>query len=100
MSTVVDLFVFRGCQAWQALQAHRWGAMRSVVQHPLAVAELPPVTMPGGSTDDRHHTMLASQLVVVDVEIVCAIGYVELHDGVIYSTGFSSPNRIPTSRVP
>jgi hypothetical protein len=35
----------------------------------------------------RGHTTLASQLVVVDVESVRAIGYVELHDGVIYSTG-------------
>jgi hypothetical protein len=46
--------------------------------------------MPGGSTEDGHHTTLASQLVVVDVEAVRSIGYVGLHDGVICSTGLSS----------
>jgi hypothetical protein len=55
--------------------------------------------MPGGSTEDGHHTTLASQLVVVDVEIVRSIGYVELHDGVIYSTELSSSNRIPSPRA-
>jgi hypothetical protein len=59
-------------------------ALRSVLQHPLAVAELSAGNHPGGPTEDGRHTALASQLVVVDVETVRSIGCVGLHDGVSY----------------
>jgi hypothetical protein len=59
-------------------------ALRSVLEHPLAAAELSAGNHPGGPTEDGRHTTLASQLVVVNVETVRSIGYVELHHGAIY----------------
>jgi hypothetical protein len=49
-------------------------ALRSVLQHPLAAAELSAGSHPGAPTEDGRHTTLASQLVVVDVETVRSIG--------------------------
>ncbi len=65
--------------------ADRWtGPFAACSSIRWAVAELSAGNHPGGPTEDGRHTTLASQLVVVDVETVRSIGYVELHDGVIY----------------
>jgi hypothetical protein len=54
------------------------------LQHLLALAALPTVTIQVVRPEDGPHTALTGQFVLLGFESVRSIGYVELHDGALY----------------
>jgi len=57
---------------------------RAQLQHLLALAALPTVTIQVVRPEDGPHTALTGQFVLLGFESVRSIGYVELHDGALY----------------
>jgi transcriptional regulator with XRE-family HTH domain len=57
---------------------------RAQLEHLVAMAELPTVTIQVVRPEDGPHTALTGQFVVLGFESVRSIGYVELHDGAVY----------------
>jgi hypothetical protein len=66
---------------------------RAQLQHLLAMAELPTVTIQVVRPEDGLHTALNGQFVVLGFENVRSIGYVELHDGAVY---LQDPDQVQT----
>jgi len=57
---------------------------RAQLEHLVAMAERPNVTVQVIRPEDGLHTALTGQFVVLDFENVRSIGYTELHDGAVY----------------
>lgn len=57
---------------------------RAQLQHLVAMAKLPNVTIQVIRPEDGLHTAMTGQFIVLDFESVRSIAYAELHDGAVY----------------